>query len=117
MGQGTKSRRETAKALATSGLGTGGQEADPTDFCLRPHSLVMRLSPGVQLQLGAAVRLALGSPPRVIGEAGEIGVVDDPLAHGLMRCLLEGYRFVGIVDWIDLEEERVGVTVTGEEKG
>jgi hypothetical protein len=117
MGQGTKNRRETAKAVARAGLVSGGQEEGPTDFCLRIHSLGVVLRTKVQPRVGAAVRLALGSPPRVVGEVGEIGVLDDRLAHGLTRCLLEGYRFVGVVDWVDLEGDRAGVTVSGEVEG
>jgi hypothetical protein len=115
MGQGKKRDRETAKALAGTKAGSNGGEAEPTDFCARTHSVVVRLETGARPVVGSTVWLALGSPPRVIGKEAGLGTLDDPLANGLTRCLLEGFRFSGTIDWVDLEERRGQITVTGEE--
>jgi hypothetical protein len=114
MGNGPKGERETAKAPAGDGPGTGGGGA-PTDFCLRTHTVGMQISGGARPEIGITVWVVLGSPPKVLGEGGELGVLDDPLAGGLTQCLVEGFRFSGAVDRVDLEGRRAIVTVTGEE--
>jgi hypothetical protein len=119
MGQGTKRRPETAKAPPASALGTtdSDNESAPTDFCLRTYNLKVRLQADAKPTIGMTVRLSLGSPPRVVGDDGEIGVLQDPLAHGLGRCLLDGYRFSGAIDWIDLDGHGAAITVGGEWAG
>jgi hypothetical protein len=114
MGNGPKKGRETAKAPAGAGTGVG-DEAAPTDFCLRSHTVGLRLAAGVQAEVGAAVWIALGTRARVLGDAGELGVLEDPLAGSLTRCLVEGFRLSGSVVQVDLDGGRATITVTGEE--
>ncbi|HVO55959.1 MAG TPA: hypothetical protein VMT37_16235 [Solirubrobacterales bacterium] len=116
MGNGPKDSRETAKAPAGAVLDVGGGEAAPTDFCLRTHTLGVRLRAGAELEIGVAVSIGLGSPPWVVADGEEVGELDDPLAGGLTHCLVEGFRFSGFVDQVDLEGRRARVTVKGAER-
>jgi hypothetical protein len=114
MGNGPKKGRETAKPPAGAGTEIGG-EAAPIDFCLRTHTVGVRLAAGVPPEVGAAVWLALAPRARVLGDDGELGVLDDPLSGSLTRCLVEGFRLSGSVLEVDIDGNRATITVTGEE--
>jgi hypothetical protein len=116
MGNGPKKGRETAKAPAGAGTEVGG-EAAPVDFCLRTHTVGVRLAAGVLAEAGTKVWLTLAPRARVLGDDGELGVLDDPLAGSLTRCLVEGFRLSGSVMQADLGGDRATITVTGEEAG
>ena len=114
MGNGPKNDRETAKAPAGAGTEVGGETA-PIDFCLRSHTVGVRLAAGVRAEVGAAVWLALGPRARVLGDVGEVGVLEDPLAGSLTHCLVEGFRLSGSVVQVDPDGGRATIAVTGED--
>lgn len=115
MGQTPNLRRQPAKARPSTASGTGGGPAGgdgkPIDFCLMTHSVAIELH--AEVEIGTEISLRLSSPPVVLANGETIGTVSDRIASGLGRCLIEGYRFTGCVDSVDLEGRQATVTVEG----
>jgi hypothetical protein len=77
------------------------------------HSVEVAFSEGSGAVAGMAVRLGLGSPPRVLSGSGDIGEVSDSLAGGLTRCLLDGFAMSGVIEAVDLEGRRGQISISG----
>jgi hypothetical protein len=80
------------------------------------HPVSVALLRGADIQIGAFVTLGIGSPPTVNAGNDLVGVINDDLAQGLGRCLLDGYRLAGTVDNVDLEGRFARIAVSGERK-
>jgi hypothetical protein len=121
MGNQPKPRPETPKAppIRPDSEGGLGQGAAPPalEFCLMQHSLRVEFSAKGAISPGDQVRLIAASPPRVLSQGREVGVVRDSLAGAMARCLADDYEMNGVVDLVDLEGRYGQVTVRGQEAG
>jgi hypothetical protein len=77
------------------------------------HTVEVALDLAAYCQIGDSVNIGLANPPTVTIGGSRVGELDDSVARGLARCLIDGYRLSGKIDSIDLEGRRARVTVSG----
>lgn len=78
-----------ATANLTTGIeASGGAVASEDEYCAREHRLAFRITSETVPATGTEIELTDGDPPRLVGDGGEIGVID--ARQGAIRNCLQG---------------------------
>lgn len=83
--------RSLLGAVAEIGGGieaSGGALASKEEYCSREHRLAFTITATVAPAAGTEIELVDGSPPRLVGDDGEIGIIDT--RQGAIRNCLQG---------------------------
>lgn len=92
----TKSLLRAAAALSDGIEASGGALASEEEYCSREHRLSFTITAPAAPSTGTEVDLIDGSPPRLIGDDGEVGVIDRRQA-GIRNCLMDNWEISGTI--------------------
>ena len=107
--------RNLLRAVADLGSGieaSGGAVASEEEYCSREHRLAFTLTADAAPVAGTEIRLADGSPPRLVGDDGEIGVIDTRQS-AIRNCLHGDWEMAGIVAAINAASGKGVAVVRG----
>ncbi len=82
--------------LSTGIEASGGAVASEDEYCSREHRLAFTITAAVAPATGTQIELTDGDPPRLIGDDGEIGVVDARQA-AIRNCLQSDWEMAGTI--------------------
>lgn len=86
-----------AVASISDGIeGSGGALASEEEYCSREHRLAFTITAEVAPSKGTGVDLVDGNPPRLVGDDGEIGVID-MRQEAIRNCLRGDWEISGTV--------------------
>jgi hypothetical protein len=86
-----------AAASLSDGIeASGGALASKEQYCSTEHRLAFTITAQVAPSTGTEVELIDGSPPRLIGDDGEIGVIDTR-QEAIRNCLLDDWDISGTI--------------------
>ncbi|HET7484445.1 MAG TPA: hypothetical protein VFJ64_03630 [Solirubrobacterales bacterium] len=97
--QSSSQSRSLLAAVAEIGSGieaSGGALATTDEYCAREHRLPFKVTADAAPKKGDTIRLIDSNPPRLVGDDGEIGVVDKRVA-GIQNCLSDDWEMTGTI--------------------
>lgn len=99
-----------ATANLTSGIeASGGAVASEDEYCSREHRLAFTVTSETIPVTGTEIELTDGDPPRLIGDGGEIGIID-ARQSAIRNCLHGDWEMAGVIAAIN-DASGMGVAV------
>jgi hypothetical protein len=81
---------------------SGGALATSDEYCAREHRLPFKVTADAAPNKGDVIRLSDGNPPRLLGDDGEIGVINRR-ATAIRNCLDDDWEMTGEIAAINPE--------------
>ena len=91
--------RSLLRAVADTGIGieaSGGAVAGEEEYGSREHRLAFTITAAVAPAAGTEIELTDDNPPRLVGDDGEIGVIDRQ-QEAIQNCLQKNWGMAGAI--------------------
>lgn len=82
--------------LSTGIEASGGAVASEEEYCAREHRLAFTITSETAPATGTEIELTDGDPPRLVGDDGEIGVIDTRQT-AIRNCLQGDWAMAGTI--------------------
>lgn len=111
----SRESRNLLRAVKDLGIGievNGGPVGGEEGYCSREHRLPFTITAPVAPAAGTEIELTDGDPPRLVGDDGEIGVIE-ARQTAIRDCLLGDWKMAGTIAALDASAGIGVVVVSG----